>query len=266
VANHSYDIPQILVMPASGSFHEDEAITMFTSLFRKNADLETVLGIAKGFRQHLPEDAPWNIVSVGASIGAEGDSILWYLTKMCKNLGTVSLTGIDVNPRAVQQANLARHSVNPPMVPSEAGKVPWDLYQLEPFKVSQNAEDHGSYVIDTSELRSRHNVRYVLGNLACESIDGIAPADVIFCNNVLYHLKLEEADSIVTSMASSLASNGVMSFGNSQRQVGFSSSQDEHAYIDWRERTGVRLAQEGIEPVLYEDAAQKIPYVFRRNA
>ena len=118
------------------------------------------------------------------------------------------------------------------------------------------------FVVDTSALRAKHDVSFIHGDLVNDSLD-IPEADVIFCNNLLFHLNAEDAEQLVESMAKHLAVGGVLSFGANPKQVRMSGNHDGTDYPDWRRRMATKLSEIGIEPILY-DTARKAPFVFKR--
>ncbi|HSX35902.1 MAG TPA: CheR family methyltransferase [Patescibacteria group bacterium] len=117
-------------------------------------------------------------------------------------------------------------------------------------------------MVDSSELRAKHDVSFVNADLVNDTLD-IPEADVILCNNLLFHFDEASAEQLVEAMVKHLAVGGIMSFGANAKQVRMSGNRDDTDYPEWRRRIAQKLQAQGIEAVLY-DTARKAPFVFRR--
>jgi len=163
----------------------------------------------------LGPDNSLEVLSVGSSFGAEADSVLAHITEAAPNIGSISLTGVDINPAMVEAAQRGtyltthEHRVRP--APG-ARREALDLQAYMPkFDVRPNADDPTLHHIDTNPLRRQHEVTFWHGDLR----DGmqVPEADLILANNLLFHLTSTGAEKLVDSMADRLAPGGVMWFG-----------------------------------------------------
>lgn len=240
-------------------------IPTYTALFRADARLEPVLDIAlQSYREHQ-DGKPLTVLSVGSSYGAEVDTVLAYATQCAPDLGKISLIGVDINPRAIQQAEYGKYIASQALVrTSEGWVVKLDLAEyLYMFDVVHDPEDVTKYSIDSTGLRSQHDVHFLRADLSRDAVE-LPQADLILCNNLLFHLSPEKAEQLVWGMTKHLAAGGVMSFGANPRQgLMNSNSYDAADYSAWRIHMAEKLANTGIDPVLY-DVRRKVPFVFQR--
>ncbi len=165
------------------------------------------------------------------------------------------MIGIDVNPHAIEQARQAKYVAR---APRSLLDLPGHLtsFQVTP------TETKGEYLIDSSTLRAKHDVSFVEADLTKDEGD-IPQADIVLCNNLLFHLDEQSASRLVGAMARHLAVGGVMSFGANAKQLRMSSNRDNTDYPEWRRRIAQELETEGIEPILW-DTARKAPFVFQK--
>lgn len=245
-------IPEVIVSPFTPYPKEAGEIATYSALFRTDTQLDTVLDLGLESYAEAGLHRPFTVLCVGASYGAEADSALAYLEQAAPTIGSVTLRGIDTNGKVVEQAQQAKYTVHI----SEANT-------LNMFKVDPQPGDTERLIIDTSDLRLRHNVAFDKADLTKDELD-LPLADVVLCNNVLFHLTPEGAEELVNGMTPYLVRGGIMSFGANPAQVRMNGNRhDATSYPQWRHQIANKLSQEGIEPVLY-DVRRKAPFAFQR--
>lgn len=250
---------EINVSPAAELTRIPGEIPTHTTMFRADTQMEHVLELALDSRRS-EVDSPLAVLSVGASFGAEADSVLGYYAKSAPDIGKISLLGVDINPRAIELAEQGQYTAESPWI---KGAGPLDLVNyLSMFDVAPVQGSDRTYTIDTTGYRAQHDVSFLAADLVKEKLD-IAPADLILCNNLLYHLSPDEAEELVRAMSGHLKVGGVMSFGANAGQVSMNGNKSETSYPQWRRDMGDKLAVEGIEPILF-DTAREAPFVFRK--
>lgn len=229
-------------------------VPMITKLFRQDAKLDTVLDLGIESYKMRSADKPFHVMSVGCSFGAEADSALAYLTQEAPELGLVKLTGIDINPKAVRAAQQGKY-VTPAWMFSCARKA------LETYGfILGNEEGWGNY-IDAARLRSQHAVTFVQADMRKKPLNAaIEAADVVLCNNVLYHLTPDDASSLVENAASHLADGGVMSWEYNSGVL-LDMGDEKTNYKDWRIEMSEKLAASGILPIAFNNNGA--PHIFR---
>jgi chemotaxis methyl-accepting protein methylase len=256
-------LTEVSVEPISGRPRQAGEISTYSSLFRADTQMDTVLDLALESRSKIEKGKPLVVLSVGSSFGAEADSVLGYISRAHMDIGKISLIGVDINSQTVDQAHKARYIASTPRVRTAEGLTDLDLAShLSMFEVTPHPDDSGKFIIDTSDLRAQHAVTFMQGDLVKDDLD-LPLADIVLCNNLLFHLKAEDAEKLVDAMARHLAPDGVMSFGANPKQVRMSGNYDETDYPQWRRSMGEKLSKLGIEPVLY-DTARKAPFVFKK--
>jgi chemotaxis methyl-accepting protein methylase len=239
-------------------------IPTYTSMFRADTCIQNVLDLGLEAPQE-EADSTFNVLSVGASYGAEADSALAYIAAKAPHIGRIGIHGYDINPTVVELAKQGTYVAAAPSVRGEDGKrVFFDLQKYLPaFAVTPREAPH-TYDVDTNPLRRQHTVEFRRADLA-ENNNGVPEAQVILCNNVLFHLSPNRAERLVWGMAERLAVGGVMSFGGNSKQLAMNSNRGGTNYPQWRRRMGEQLSEQGIVPIL-SDKSRKAPFVFRREA
>jgi chemotaxis methyl-accepting protein methylase len=251
---------EINVSPAAELTRIPGEIPMHSTMFRADTQMENVLGLALETRR-AEVDEPLTVLSVGTSFGAEADSVLGYYAQNAPDIGRISLTGVDINQRAIEVAKQGRYTAESPRIKGAAEPIDLVNY-LSMFDVAPVPNSDRTYTIDTTGYRAKHDVSFLAADLVKDKLD-IAPADVILCNNLLYHLGPDEAEELVRAMAEHLKVGGVMSFGANAGQVSMNGNHSETSYPQWRRDIGDKLAAEGIEPILF-DTVRKAPFVFQK--
>jgi len=245
-------IPEVVVSPFTPYPKEAGEIATYSALFRTDTQLDVVLDLGLASYTEADPDRPFTVLSVGASYGAEADSVLVYVEQAAPAIGSITLRGIDTNGKAVKQAKQAKYTAHIS-----------EVNGLNMFKVDPNPDNTEQLIIDTSDLRSRHNVAFDEADLTKDKLN-LPLADVVLCNNVLFHLTPEGAEELVNSMTPYLAVGGIISFGANPAQVRMSGNRHEATnYPQWRRQIANKLSQEGIEPVLH-DVRRKAPFAFQR--
>lgn len=247
---------QIPVKP----YHEipHNGIRSGSALFRTNTGLPTVLNkVLKGYGPSLPDEL--SVLSVGSSFGPEADSIMAYLTIVAPEIGKVSLTGIDINPTVVDQAKAGKYWTE-----SRHHKSVTALCRAvsgitsEPAAAEQ-LDDGKGWLIDTNNLRAAFDVQFLCHDLGADEM-ALPPADVIFCNNVLFYVDPETADGLVGAMIKGLNPGGTLSFEANPRQ-----NPADLPYIQWRQVTAENLQAQGITPTLWATNLD-LPHAFQKAA
>ena len=155
---------------------------------------------------------PLRLLSAGCSSGEEAYSLaislLWVLPDL-RQAG-VSITGVDINPDALEKARRGRYSA-------------WSLRGVpDDFAARYLRRDGKEYVIESA---LREAVRFEPGNLARPELEFWRPDsfDVIFCRNVLMYFVPEVARGVVARLAGALAPDGHLFLGHAENLRGLSS-------------------------------------------
>lgn len=233
-------------------------VPMITKLFREDAKLETVMDVGLQSYRARSSDSPLHVMSLGCSLGAEADSILAYIGQQAPELTPITVTGVDVNPLAVEAARKGSY-VTPAWVLSSTQKA------LEGCGFTFGNKDHprswGRY-IDSLQLRFNHNVEFMQADMREEPCVPEHTIDILLCNNVLYHLTPDDASSLVQNAVSCLAPGGIMSWEYCTARL-LSMEDEVTNYRDWRIEMGERLAATGVLPIAFSTSGT--PYIFRAS-
>lgn len=161
-----------------------------TDLFRENCGLPYVL--EKALEGETEEVVDLSVASIGCSYGAEIDSFL-SLAELSPRIGKVSILGMDFNPEVLELAKQGTH-LSRPLTWAEGERVSEQLtesgFEVTPFKVQTDDDSfkrHSALVIDSTELRRKHDVRFELGDIS-QMLSEHEEFDIVFANNILYWL------------------------------------------------------------------------------
>ncbi len=147
-------------------------------------------------------------LSAGCSSGEEGYSLSILTQQHLQGASwEVAIKGVDVNPRAVERARLARYSS-------------WALRETpEDVQKRYFAVDGREYVLSKT---IRDTVNFEEENLVGEELWAAESYDVVFCRNVLMYFTPESAQRVVTRFARALAPGGYLFLGHAENLRGLS--------------------------------------------
>jgi chemotaxis methyl-accepting protein methylase len=255
-------LPALRVEPLVINFDEvAEAgdITPYSALFRPDTRLSDVLGLAL---ERTAPDNPFRVISAGCSFGAEIDSILGTVQYNSPRHTTV--LGVDANPQAVQAAKSGKYQLLTGLATyhktyDEAGIDFDQTMQRMQFNLQPDQYNTGLHTLDTNELRQQHHVTVLEADLT-RGLPTKKLAQVVMCNNVLFHLDPDTAENIANDLAQHVAPNGILSFGANPAQTGMEANQGID-YLTWLRQMGTKFEEQGLEPALF---AQDVAFAFQR--
>jgi chemotaxis methyl-accepting protein methylase len=248
-------------------------IAVYTQLFRADCDLPTALGEA--YVRHLGAST-LSIISAACSIGAEVDSIL-ALHQAAGQNSSLTVNGFDINDEAIRVARSGQYLI-PRLLQSDEGLE--DMREtLERYGFVTDFETiyHGGslrnimsgadgyHLADANRLRQEHNVTFEVRDLIEARTTG-PKADLVLCNNLLYHLQPEPANAVLRNLAAMVKEEGVLSMKGSkkERMMGVRRRIGGMTYGAWLEEAIDFMGNEfGIEPIL--ESPEEVPMLFARN-
>lgn len=238
----------------------------YSSLFRGDVRIDRVLGLIPDVYRRVNPDH-LTVLSVGCSFGPEIDTILAVASTCLRNLGQISITGLDINPMAIELAKKGQY-VSHCALDTEFFDRHESLVQLG-INVSSELGDENpdlAYLrLDTNYLRSKHAVDFKNLNIF-KADDELPEADVIFCNNVLFHYTAEGAEKIARLLVNHVALGGIISFGDADdiARMKPSSMEPQGAYFnEWSRDLATKMCEIGFAPVLFTPV-HDVPYAYRR--
>ncbi|MDC3957945.1 CheR family methyltransferase [Polyangium jinanense] len=140
-------------------------------------------------------------LSAGCATGEEAYSLAIVLREAAMNDGfRVEVTGIDLNPRALQKAESARYSA-------------WSLRDVPEVVRRMYFRTEGETWHLSEDVRRL--VRFRRFGLTEGPLVNVFPKgfDLILCQNVLYYLEPEARPEVIASLAAALAPGGILMFG-----------------------------------------------------
>lgn len=237
-------------------------IPTHSALFRVDTALTIAVDAALAFYDESSADG-LSVLSVGVSFGPEADSILCYISEVAPHIGRVTFTGIDISSDAIVRAKDGRYRLPSYFQDDEEyirGSLPRKLGKLSQEAVTRaNGLSEICWVLDTNDLREQHNLSFVTGDLTSDRLP-LPDSDLIFCNNVLYHLGHKCADELVDAMVERLKVYGFLSFESAANRV--SSADWNDGYSAWRLRLSERLRGVRILPLM--DPRSNVPSLFQK--
>ncbi len=257
-------LPRLGVEPLTRNLYEIAAassVTPQSELFRPDTRLSDVLDIAL---QRTDPDKRFQVVSAGCSFGAEIDSIL--ATVQYNSPRPTAVLGVDSNPRAIKAAKTGQYQMTQGLMGyrrsyAKAGLDFHETMEQIHFKFSPDEHNPGLHTLDTNSLRQQHQIEVMEGDLA-DRLPTNDLAQVVMCNNVLFHLSPNTAEGIANNLAQHVALEGILSFGANPAQKGMEANKGMD-YLTWLQQMGTQLEQQGMEPVLY---SQDVAFAFQRTA
>lgn len=145
-----------------------------------------------------------SVLSAGCASGEEAYTIAILLRELVADLSwTIKITGIDLNPGAIEKAKLARYS-------------PWALRETTPDVQRRWFQAQGrEWTLDASV---RDAVDFQVANLMEDNPNLWAPAsyDVVFCRNVTMYFTAERAAQVVARIYRSLVPSGFLFLGHAE--------------------------------------------------
>lgn len=190
-----------------------------------------------------------SVRSMGCSNGAEADSVLAHHWRS-GDTRDFSITGNDISPSALEQARRGRYRV--------LGRGPIEALHSYGFDVEPEMQGRlrrrPMLMVDAGPVRQGYEVEFVEHD-GTEPLAVTEEDDLIFANNLLYHLSDEEAIQIARNLASVLSEHGVLVLGGS--------SLSHDSPIDGARVSGMLNEEFGLEP-LFVDSADT-PVMFGRT-
>lgn len=182
-----------------------------TYFFRHAEHFRALVEIALPERIRIRrETRALNVLSAGCATGEEPYSLAAALMDVPEVGGwDVAIRGVDVNPRLVETARLARYS-------------PWALRACSEAQRQRYFDGDGGAYLLAASLTSR--VRFEQRNLLDEDPQFWRRDwfDIIFCRNVLIYLSTAAIRSLVERISRSLAPGGFLFLGPSETLRGIS--------------------------------------------
>lgn len=251
-------LPSLHVEPLISSLDEVSdagEVTPYSVIFRPDTRLNEVLGIV------LEKTSPtelFKVISAGCSFGAEIDSVLGIVQHNSPR--PTAVLGVDVNPEAVRAATTGQYQLTATLT---AYRRKYDEAGLDFDRTMRDIGftfHPGLHTLDTAELRRKHIVRVEQANLAY-GLPTQKLAQVVLCNNVLFHLDPETADNIAVNLAGHVAPGGILSLGANPAQTRMEGNKGMD-YLTWLQQIGAKLEDHDMEPVLF---SQDVAFAFRQN-
>lgn len=238
-------------------------ISSYTCLYRKNANIPTVMDAALlSFDES--SRSPLSVLSVGSSYGAEADTVLAYLAARMPDMHGVQLQGVDVSHLAVERARYAKYAAKKHERRSfDELRTALPFFDVTLHEENWEGQTTKEILIGSESLRSRHDVRFSCGDLSSSDLQ-VDEADVILCNNVLYHLKKNHATRMVDRMVGLLKPGGILSFEIEAPFYAMANEENGTQYDDWRDQTADRLTKNGFTAVLFDN--HEMPHAFQKAA
>src|SRR5574340_65431 len=182
-----------------------------TYFFRESAQLEVFSGLLHDIKREkqLRNDNKLRILSLASSSGEEAYSlnILLQESGLFLWVWETNIIGIDVDRNAIEKAKYACYTSNS-FRSIDGTSVYIDKY----FNVEKNC-----YVLRRSFTK---NVEFKLGNiLDRNTFEGIGPADVIFCRNVLIYMSDEAVVKLAGNLYDCLSDDGYLFIGSSESLI-----------------------------------------------
>ncbi|MCI0572797.1 MAG: methyltransferase domain-containing protein [Myxococcaceae bacterium] len=179
-----------------------------TSFFRDAPQLEALV---EAVARRVAPGAVVRLLSAGCSSGEEVYSLaMLAFERLLRQQGCrVELWGVDVSPRALWQAELARYDADALARVRSRGPSGWQEQWLQP--------DTGSDC--ERELRGalRQLCRFKRVNLARpEALSSLGRFDAILCRNVLLYFEPAHARAVAARMCGHLAPGGLLMLGASE--------------------------------------------------
>lgn len=233
------------------TFTDEHQVPTVTFLFREDTMLAEALRLGVEAYQIEPSEKPFHVLSVGCSYGAEIDTAIAYLTREVPELGRLSLTGIDINPVVLEAATEAKYVISAAAVASSELDLVEHGFTVE----SSNGRIHH---VNSEQLRAGHDVNFIQADMRRPVGLADQDADLVLCNNVLYHLTPQDATDVVWNAVDNMAVGGIMSW----EYMGLDSTMKDNktTYTDWRIEMGKVLADDGITPIKFNEYGA--PYMF----
>jgi len=180
----------------------DRLTVQETRFFRHSASFEYLAGYLRERRLASPDEAAWQLWSVGCSSGEEVYSLALLAAEAQREAGLdggFGITGTDISLNALERARVARYS------PSRVGELAPELLE----RYFQVQDDGSLSVCDALRERvcfSRLNVL----DLARAPQRGM---DVIFCQNLLIYFRRWRRREILSRLTERLAPGGLLVIG-----------------------------------------------------
>lgn len=148
------------------------------------------------------------LLSAGCSSGEEAYSLAILIQQCALDARwAIVIKGVDINPRALEKARLARYSL-------------WALRETpEDIQKRYFATDGREHVLAKS---IRDSVTFEEENLASDALWTADSYDVVFCRNVLMYFTPESAQRAVRRISRSLAPGGYLFLGHAENLRGLS--------------------------------------------
>lgn len=223
---------------------EPAGVANWTELFRESSMLQEAYHAAV---DRLSDHSVLRVNSAACSIFAEGDSILAIANK-AKDVGRVAITGVDIDPFAVNAAKTAKYASR--WTAKSVAERQRNMLLDFGFDIFQE-EERGKrliemrFLIDSSGVREGHDIDIYQHNIATELPERSQGADLILVNNVLYYFSEIGAINIVSKLASALGPTGVLSMGDNARHVQMGRNSLHGLQYDlWQEQAEEILANE----------------------
>jgi chemotaxis protein methyltransferase CheR len=179
-------------------------------------------------------------LSAGCSSGEEGYSLSILAKQYLEGASwEVAIKGVDVNPRAVEKARLARYSS-------------WALRETPEDVQKRYFSAEGREFVLSKAIRD--TVTFDEENLAGEEVWAAESYDVVFCRNVLMYFTPESAQRVVARFSRALAPGGYLFLGHAENLRGLSADFDlchTHGTFYYRRKDALgRPATQFSEPAL----------------
>lgn len=215
-------MPNLPVLEVCETFTEREIpaspIPHTTYLFRSENEIVAACDLALGAYKEGNQVQPFTVLSVGCSIGAEVDSLLVHASRLAPEIGKVTIVGLDINQKVLEQAERGEYVTWAPSPWNREGRVDLKPFEaiLPEFRFSEykTVEGEPRCLISTYDFRRQHNVSFRLADLAEADID-LPAVDLLLCNHVLQHLSKnkKQIERLIMGLFSHLKTGGVLSIG-----------------------------------------------------
>jgi chemotaxis protein methyltransferase CheR len=187
------------------------------------------------------------ILSAGCSSGEEAYTLSILTREALTEPGwDISITGMDVNPNAVERARAARYS-------------PWSLRETPGHVQEQYFVADGREFVLSRAVQS--GVHFEERNLVADDSWALGSFDVIFCRNVLMYFTEENARRVVERFSRALTPGGFLFLGHAENLRGLSQDFElchTHATFYYQRRTGsARPHAAAVLPPLPPEAAPR---------
>lgn len=211
-------VPMEVEVPAWG---DDFRRSTFTQLFRVGSYLPEAMRVAV----HRKGMHDLDVGFAACSVGAEMDSFLAHYNRGGYQ-GVVEATGYDINGQALDAAERGVHTViGGERSPEAQYREVLKEFGFEVREIPDAGEpvpngaglrnDPPKFKLleaDAAPVRENHTTAFAMQDLR-EPIADAGKKDLVFANNLLYHLSDEQAARVIRNLASTLADHGILSLG-----------------------------------------------------